>query len=86
LIPYKNGYALAGYYCSVFSLIPGVGMLLGPAALILGFLALGYVRKHPTAKGTAHAIVALVLGGLTTLGHLACAGTIIFGLIDAANK
>src|SRR5262245_26603803 len=38
LIPYKNGQALAAYYCGVFSLIPVIGVLLGPIAIILGIL------------------------------------------------
>lgn len=69
LIPYKNGRALAAYYVGVFSLIPCLGLLLGPAALVLGILGLRYVRANPTAKGTGHAIAGIVLGGLTTLGN-----------------
>jgi hypothetical protein len=67
IIPYKNGRALAAYYLGVFSLIPCVGLLLGPAGLILGILGLRYVKANPTAKGTGHAIAGIVLGGLTTL-------------------
>ena len=67
IIPYKNGRALAAYYLGVFSLIPCVGLLLGPAGLILGILGLRYVKAHPTAKGTGHAIAGIILGGLTTL-------------------
>jgi hypothetical protein len=81
LIPYRNGYALGGYYCGIFSLVPGLGMLLGPVALVLGLLGLGYVNKHPTAKGTGHAIAALVLGGLTTLLHLSCVGLVVISIL-----
>jgi hypothetical protein len=70
LIPYKNPRALIGYYMGVFSLIPCLGLVLGPVAIVLGILGLKFVKKHETAGGTAHAIVALVLGSLTTLGHL----------------
>jgi phage FluMu protein Com len=69
LIPYRNGRALAAYYFGVFSLIPILGLLLGPTALVLGILGLRYVSAHPTAKGTGHAIAGIVLGGLTTLGN-----------------
>jgi predicted Zn finger-like uncharacterized protein len=69
IIPYKNGRALAAYYLGVFSLIPCAGLLLGPAALVLGILGLRYVKANPTAKGTGHAIAGIVLGGLTTLGN-----------------
>jgi len=71
LIPYKNPMALIGYYLGVFSLIPCAGLLLGPAALILGILGLRYKSRHPTAGGTAHAIVAIVLGALVLLAHAA---------------
>src|SRR6266849_3522305 len=52
IIPYKNGMALAAYYCGVFILIPCLGGLLGPAAFILGILGLRFVKKNPTAHGT----------------------------------
>jgi predicted Zn finger-like uncharacterized protein len=69
IIPYKNGRALIAYYLGIFSLIPCAGLLLGPAALLLGILGLRYVNANPTAKGTGHAIAGIVLGGLTTLGN-----------------
>lgn len=69
IIPYKNGRALIAYYLGVFSLIPCLGLLLGPAALVLGILGMRYVKAHPTAKGTGHAIAGIILGGLTTLGN-----------------
>ncbi len=78
LIPYRNPKALISYYCGVFSLIPCVGGILGPIALILGFLGIGYQKKHPTAGGMAHAIIGIVLGGLTTLAHL---GLLVAGVL-----
>jgi Domain of unknown function (DUF4190) len=69
LIPYKNGRALASYYCGVFSIIPCLGLVLGPLALIFGIQGLRLVNKHPTAKGTAHAWVGIVLGTLTLLAN-----------------
>jgi hypothetical protein len=69
IIPYKNPRALIAYYLGVFSLIPCAGLLLGPAAFILGILGLRYAKAHPTAKGTGHAIAGIVLGSLTTVGN-----------------
>jgi hypothetical protein len=80
IIPYKNLKALIAYYCGVFSLIPCVGAVLGPVALILGILGLRYVGQHPTAKGTGHAIAGIVLGGLTLLFNW---GAILFVVIGA---
>jgi hypothetical protein len=81
LIPYKNGKALAAYYCGVFALIPCVGLILGPIALILGIMGLQYAKEHPRARGQAHAIVGIVLGGLVLLAHV---GGILVMIIGAA--
>ena len=69
LIPTKNPRALLGYYLGVFSLIPCFGYPMAIAALILGFLGLKAVRENPALPGKAHAWVAIVLGGLSFLGH-----------------
>lgn len=71
IIPYKNVPALVGYYVSVASLIPIAALLLGPAAVILGVIGLKKVRAEPRVHGTAHAWVAVCLGSITFLGHIA---------------
>ncbi|CAG0974986.1 hypothetical protein PHYC_01455 [Phycisphaerales bacterium] len=71
LIPYKNGPALAGYYTSVVSLIPVVGLVLGPVAFGLGLAGWRKAQANPVVSGKAHSVVAMVLGGLTTLSHVA---------------
>jgi hypothetical protein len=68
-IPYKNPLALIAYYVGVFAVIPCAGLLLGPAALILGILGIRYRNKHATAGGLGHAITGVVLGSLTTLAN-----------------
>jgi hypothetical protein len=67
LIPTSNPAALIGYYSSVLSLVPGLGLVLGPLAMGLGVSGLRRARREPWVKGTAHAIVAIVLGSLTSL-------------------
>ncbi|HEY7425268.1 MAG TPA: DUF4190 domain-containing protein [Gemmataceae bacterium] len=87
IIPYKNGRALSAYYLGVFSLIPCVGLLLGPAALILGILGMRYVKAHPTAKGTGHALAGIIMGSLTTLGNWGAAiAVVVLGGIAALTK
>jgi hypothetical protein len=39
-----------------------VGMIIEMAAFLLGVFGLLYVRKHPTARGTGHAILGVILG------------------------
>jgi hypothetical protein len=61
-IPYKNPKALAAYYCGFFALIPGIGLILGVVALVLGIQGVRYATVHPEAKGMAHAITGIILG------------------------
>jgi hypothetical protein len=65
LIPYRNTPALVGYYLAVFSLL--MGPVLGVPAVILGIVGLVKVRRQPHVRGTAHAIIAIVGGAITSL-------------------
>ena len=67
VIPYKNPTALIGYYLGVFSLIPIIGVLLGIPAFILGILGLKAKKAHPEVKGSVHAVVAILLGAISTI-------------------
>ena len=67
IIPYKNGYALAGYYTSIGALIPFVGNIAGPVAIFLGVKGLKAVNANPKVHGTAHAWIAIILGSIATL-------------------
>lgn len=78
VIPYRNAPALIGYYTSIASLIPLIGLVAGPAALAMGIAGYRKSRREPHAKGTVHAWIAIVLGGLTTLAHLGVVGLMIF--------
>lgn len=80
IIPYKNPNALVAYYLGIFSLIPGLGLFLGIAAFILGLLGLRHARQHPETKGTVHAWIGIVMGGLCALAW----GAVIILVIAAA--
>ena len=62
IVPFRNGPALAAYYCGVFGLIPVLGFVLGPIAFILGIIGLVKKKKNPQVHGTGHAIAGIVLG------------------------
>ena len=62
IIPYKNPAALASYYCGVFALIPFVGLVLAPLAIILGVMGLIKASAHPKARGRAHAVTGIIFG------------------------
>jgi hypothetical protein len=79
LIPFNNSMALISYYCGVFALILPLAIVLGPVAIILGFMGLGKAKEHPEAKGKAHAITGIVLGFLTLFALIAAAVYFILG-------
>lgn len=81
LIPYKNAMALTGYYCGVFGLIPALGLVLGPLAVVFSVLGFRHKSRHPTHGGTAHAVVGLVLGALGALYNWAAVGLALFGAL-----
>ena len=67
IIPYKNGPALAAYYLGVFSIIPCFGLPLAIPALILGIIGLKKRKANPAIKGTCHAWIGIILGGIFTV-------------------
>jgi hypothetical protein len=82
LIPAKNSFALFGYYCGVFALVPCFSPILGPTALVLGCLGLKAIKRDPVLPGKAHALVAIVLGSLATVAMLAL---LVLILIEASQ-
>ncbi len=56
---------LRAYRVALLSLVPGLGLLLGPVAVVLGILALRYVREDIAARKRAK--VAAWCGVLVTL-------------------
>lgn len=86
VIPAKNPLALTGYYVGIFSLIPCVGALLGPAAIVLGAKGLKAIQHTPGLPGKAHSLIAVVIGGLTSLGNWALILLTIIGLVMGQQR
>jgi hypothetical protein len=61
LIPYKNGPALAAYYCGVFSIIPC--FVIGLLGLFLGLRGLKVAKANPAVRGKVHAWIGIIVGG-----------------------
>jgi len=70
IIPYRNGLALAAYYCGVFALIPILGAVLGWVAFGFGVAGLRAARRNPGIGGKVHAWVGIVLGALCAPGNV----------------
>jgi hypothetical protein len=86
LIPYRNAKALLAYYLGVFGLIPILGLLLGPLALIFGILGLSYSRTYPSARGGGHAITGIVLGSLDIVINVAILVLIVLGILAVPRR
>lgn len=78
LIPYKNPKALIAYYTGLF-LSPLCFVGLGIVPLIFGILGLRDRNKNPVIKGSVHAWVGIVLGGISVL----CTVTLVIVLLTS---
>src|SRR5258708_5620774 len=81
VIPYRNGSALAAYYCGIFGLIPcilGLG-LFGLVPIVLGVLGLMKAKQNPEAHGAVHAWIGIVLGAIEALSSCGVIVWIIIG-------
>ena len=72
---------MIAYYLGVGSIIPCVGLVLAIPALILGIKGVKFAKEHPEAKGTVHAWVGVIMGGLFTL---LWGGGLILALVSSA--
>lgn len=52
IVPYRNPHALVGYYISILSLLPFIGGIAGPTAIVLGIIGLKKRKIEPQRKGT----------------------------------
>ncbi|WDI42395.1 DUF4190 domain-containing protein [Bremerella sp. P1] len=86
LIPYKNPAALAAYYLAIVGLFPVIGIFASIPAFILGIMGLRKKAQNPAVKGSVHAWIGIILGGLATLMNLSCIGMIVFGVVSDATR
>lgn len=86
LIPYKNMPALVAYYLGVFSLIPCLGFFLGVTAVVLGIIGLKKRAANPVIKGSAHAWIGIIVGGLFALVWGAAIALGIAGAVMNAGR
>lgn len=75
VIPYKNPCALIAYYIGIVSmLLCFFGIPVGIVAVVLGIIGLKKRAANPVVKGSVHAWIGIVLGGISTIGA-------IFGIV-----
>jgi hypothetical protein len=72
--PELNPTARTAYWYAVFGMIPFVGLVLGPLALVWGILGLRREEANPSVRGRARSLAGIILGSLelvTNWGGLA---------------
>jgi hypothetical protein len=65
----RNRAAVQAYRCALYGLIPGVGLLLGGAAIVYGIVGRRRFHEDPELRGLGHAIAGIVLGTLELLSN-----------------
>ena len=86
VIPYKNPAALIAYYLGLFSVIPVVGFFLGVPAFILGIVGLRRRRQAPEVKGSVHAWIGILFGGLMSLIWGTSVVMMVSAIANSANS
>jgi len=77
LVPYRNSMALASYYLGVFTLVPGLGLILVLPAFICGVVGLRAASRNPEVRGKVHAWIGIVLALVIGLAQLMVVALII---------
>lgn len=82
IVPYKNPAALAAYYLAVFGMFPFLGIFVSIPAFVLGIIGLRQRKRNPVIKGSVHAWIGIILGGLATVINLTCIAGVALRLLD----
>ena len=82
VIPYKNPKALIAYYLGILSGLPLIGLPLGIAAFILGYLGLQARRENPAIKGSVHAGIGIGCGCVFSLLWTLVIVATVIGLVS----
>jgi hypothetical protein len=78
----RNRTAIQAYRYSILSLIPVVGLLIAPVALVLTFLAWREARREPASSQNGFVVVALVLGTATLFANGIGVTLMVMGLMS----
>ncbi len=68
-LPEGNEHARRAYICAIIGMMPVVGIVLGPAGFVFGWLGYRAAHRSCGGKGLGHAVVSMILGGLETIAN-----------------
>ncbi|HTK74808.1 MAG TPA: DUF4190 domain-containing protein [Gemmataceae bacterium] len=77
--PWKNPPAVYSYAVALAGLTPVLGLLLGPAAIVLGLVGQSRLRRDPEIKGLTFIRAGIVLGTLDFIVNVAGVTCILIG-------
>ena len=63
-LPAGNVNARRGYLCALVGLVPGLGVLFGPLAIVFGAIGLRAARRDEQQRGYGHAYVSRLAGAV----------------------
>jgi hypothetical protein len=63
-LPDGNPNARRAYLCAILGLVPGLGLLLGPPAIVLGVIGRRAALRDEFQRGLGHAYVSRLLGAI----------------------
>jgi hypothetical protein len=78
----RNRTAIRAYRYSVISLIPILGLLMGPLALVLAYLAWREGRREPTGTQNSFVVAALLLGTASLFANGIGVTLMVLGLMS----
>lgn len=83
VIPYKNPQALIAYYTGIFLFICCITPVpLGLIPFVLGILGLRARAQNPVIKGSVHAWIGIIAGGISAICSLLVAISLILGALS----
>ena len=77
--PWKNPAAVYSYAVGLAGMTPVLGLLLGPAAIVLGLVGHARLRRNPEIKGLSFIRAGIVLGTLDLIVNVAGVTCILIG-------
>jgi hypothetical protein len=70
-LPDGNPNARRAYLCVIIGLIPGLGLLFGPPAVLFGILGHRAARRDEFHRGLGHAYISRLLGAIEFVCNVA---------------
>ena len=78
--PWKNPPAVYAYAVALAGMTPVLGLVLGPAAVVLGLIGRARLRRNPEVKGRSFISAGIVLGTLDFVVNVAGIACILIGI------